>query len=110
MLYRDILVLEALSLLLCLDEELTQLRGEIYLSWLNTWTRNLRSLIELLLNFGEKRLNRQLHLFEETGYEAVLLLEQTHHEMLNVNLRIATTNSLRLRVLKSFLRLLSESV
>ena len=110
MLYGDVLIFETLRLLLRLHEELPQLGREIDLSRFNTGTRNLRSLVELLINLSEKRLNGQLHLFEEPRYESVMLLEQTHHKMLNINLRIATTNSLRLRVLKRFLRFLSESI
>ena len=109
-LHRDVLVLQPLGLFLGRVEEAGQSLGHHHLARCGARTAHRRSAAQLLLDRRAQELGICPRLCEQAWHERVGILEQREEEMLAVDLAVAVTQRLRLRVVQSLLRLLRELV
>src|SRR5215475_5164813 len=110
MLDGDVLVLEPLGLVLGPDEDLLQPLGEIDLARLDTRSGDLGTARQLALDLGLERLGGRLHAGEQTGNEALGLLQEGEQKMLSIDLLVTVAQGLGLGALERLLRFLSQFV
>jgi len=110
MLDRDVLVLEALGLVLGHGEQALEPARDIDLIGRAGRGGNLRELVELLLEPAVDPLNIHLCFQQDSWSQAPLLLEQGGEEMLDVDLLVGQANGLGLSRANGFLQLFGEAV
>jgi hypothetical protein len=107
---RDVLVPQALGLLLGPDDELGEALGDVDLARLRPLPRHARLALKLLVELGAQDVGGHVHLLEQPGNEPPLLLEQGEEEVLAVHLRVAVADGQILSRSNRLLALLRKPV
>jgi len=107
---RDVLVLQALGLVLGLDQQFVQPLGDVHLAGLGPRTGNARALIELFFHLGLERLQRHVHLREQARDQTVFLFQERCQEVFDIDLHMAEAHGLGLGLGKGLLRFLGQTV
>ncbi len=89
---RDVLVPQALGLLLGPDHELGEALRDVDLARLRALPRDARLALKRLVELAAQHVGGHVHLLEQPGYEPPFLLEQGEQQVLAVHLGVAVAD------------------
>jgi len=107
---RDVLVLEALGLVLGPHEHFVQAPRQIDLARLGARAAHLGAADQFPLDLGQQGLGRGVHLVQEPRQEALRLRRQGRQQVLDIDLLVAAADRAALRIVQGFLAFLGQAI